>query len=72
VQLLSFGASVYEGDGPDAEALAFSYPPEKLTKQNIAKTQAKAMTDNFTKTIRVEINDILADSLIQKNFLTAI
>jgi hypothetical protein len=72
VQLLSFGASVNEGDGPDADALTFSYLAEKLTKQNIAKTQAKAMTDNLTKTIRLETFGILADSLIQKNFITAI
>jgi hypothetical protein len=68
VQLLSFGASVNEGDGPDAEALTFSYLAEKLTKQNIAKTQANAMTDNLTKTIRVETNDILADSLNSEEF----
>jgi len=63
--LLSFGASVFEGVGPDADALTFSYFAEKLTKQNIAKTQAKAMTDNLTKTIRVITTCILADSLIQ-------
>jgi hypothetical protein len=61
VQLLSLGAPVLDGVGPEADALTFLYPAEKLRKQKTAK-MAAVITDNLIKTTLREIIGIFIDN----------